>query len=285
VPLIVPSCPPNTIPTGARVNDTGAAQPSTPTVTWQAPVNWTTPSSPYSSCLPGGSAAPCPLRLGVVDPANGFQTCGDQVDCTGYTAQTAGSTVKTTPYTGTTPADGDYECRWGANEMTLATCDAQGPAGEGITTAPSTGVDAPVPLGSDDGCFPHGWGLFNPVSWVEQPVKCALQWAFVPSPSTVTSFQSLGSQLENVIPISYAIDGEHWVTGLTSTSSLDCNPGPTLDIGWGATFQPLDLCAGALHDGLVEYRPELLVALWFSVLVPFGFYLLRTSIPGGSGDS
>lgn len=34
-------------------------------------------------------------------------------------------------------------------------------------------------------CFPSGWGALNPVSWVVQPVQCALSWAFVPRLSEV----------------------------------------------------------------------------------------------------
>lgn len=35
--------------------------------------------------------------------------------------------------------------------------------------------------GENDACWPSGWGLLNPASWVLRPVKCALRWAFVPS--------------------------------------------------------------------------------------------------------
>lgn len=34
-------------------------------------------------------------------------------------------------------------------------------------------------------CFPTGWAVLNPIEWVLQPVKCALQWAFVPRASVV----------------------------------------------------------------------------------------------------
>lgn len=38
---------------------------------------------------------------------------------------------------------------------------------------------------SDRNCFPTGWGMANPVSWVVQPVQCALEWAFVPREAVV----------------------------------------------------------------------------------------------------
>jgi hypothetical protein len=43
------------------------------------------------------------------------------------------------------------------------------------------------PAGSED-CFPSGFGAFNPGSWVLQPIKCALKWAFVPSSSFINGW-------------------------------------------------------------------------------------------------
>lgn len=50
--------------------------------------------------------------------------------------------------------------------------------GEACGTGPVVGQD----------CFPSGYGAFNPASWVLQPVKCALSWAFVPSPTFLASW-------------------------------------------------------------------------------------------------
>lgn len=41
------------------------------------------------------------------------------------------------------------------------------------------------PDGSNSSCFPSGWGVLNPIEWVERPTQCALQWAFVPRPQVV----------------------------------------------------------------------------------------------------
>ena len=47
---------------------------------------------------------------------------------------------------------------------------------------------APVdPNPSSDNCWPAGYGVFNPASWVLQPTKCALKWAFVPRPAAVAT--------------------------------------------------------------------------------------------------
>lgn len=39
-------------------------------------------------------------------------------------------------------------------------------------------------------CWPTGWAAFNPFEWVLQPVKCALEWAFVPKQSAFNRFTS-----------------------------------------------------------------------------------------------
>lgn len=60
-------------------------------------------------------------------------------------------------------------------------------------TAPDPAVPpwpTPGPIADpvDDGsmaCWPTGWGVFNPLNWVYQPVRCALVWAFVPSSDAV----------------------------------------------------------------------------------------------------
>lgn len=44
------------------------------------------------------------------------------------------------------------------------------------------GLPGPVNIPGSEGsnCWPSGVAAFNPLEWVLQPVKCALQWAFVP---------------------------------------------------------------------------------------------------------
>lgn len=39
-------------------------------------------------------------------------------------------------------------------------------------------------------CWPSGWGMFNPASWVMQPMKCALVWAFVPDAATLAALRN-----------------------------------------------------------------------------------------------
>lgn len=49
-----------------------------------------------------------------------------------------------------------------------------------------SGAPGPGSTTDESACFPSGWGVLNPVEWVLKPVKCALVWAFVPSPGVFT---------------------------------------------------------------------------------------------------
>lgn len=52
--------------------------------------------------------------------------------------------------------------------------------------AASSGMGSPVQNPQTNRqCWPQGWAAFNPFEWVLQPVKCALEWAFVPRKSVV----------------------------------------------------------------------------------------------------
>jgi hypothetical protein len=55
---------------------------------------------------------------------------------------------------------------------------------------PGAGV-SPNPASTDSSnCFPNGWGVFNPVEWIQKPVGCALSWAFVPTGTTVATLEA-----------------------------------------------------------------------------------------------
>jgi hypothetical protein len=40
---------------------------------------------------------------------------------------------------------------------------------------------SPPPVSGESPCWPHGWGIFNPLEWVLRPLKCA----FIPDPQAV----------------------------------------------------------------------------------------------------
>jgi len=94
--------------------------------------------------------------------------------------------------------------------VALSECNVYGPTfepagaqlgdpdtGQAVDTTGEGATDVtPVGLGGGGECWPSGWGVFNPLNWVLQPVKCALVWAFIPSAGTVTAVRtSVGSSV------------------------------------------------------------------------------------------
>lgn len=107
----------------------------------------------------------------------------------------------------------DYKCVLGPYDLPLDHCNVMEPTfnaqkvSQGAPYAdPSTGTETgqTVPKPSESlshgpdpqtgECFPTGWGVLNPLEWVAKPVGCALQWAFVPPPSTVTALETTVSE-------------------------------------------------------------------------------------------
>ena len=103
----------------------------------------------------------------------------------------------------------NYQCRYGVHDVDLSECYAYGDvfkpekvaAGQAYTD-PETGLPvkgqstptaARMALGKAitdprdfTGCLDKGWSQANPVEWVMVPTQCSLQWAFAPSPNTMT---------------------------------------------------------------------------------------------------
>lgn len=101
-----------------------------------------------------------------------------------------------------------YQCTYGNDNVQLSECFVYSgvfkperlaigaPYSDPVTgewsggqSSPKAGQDAmadPVrdPNFSRD-CWAGGWAEFNPVEWIMTPVKCALEWAFVPRASVV----------------------------------------------------------------------------------------------------
>lgn len=71
-----------------------------------------------------------------------------------------------------------------------------GQAGQGTstTTNPGAAVVAMQAPAADPSksrvCWPSGWAAFNPFEWVFMPVKCALEWAFVPRAEKLAQVQT-----------------------------------------------------------------------------------------------
>lgn len=254
MPIQVPQCQSGTVGTKLEIWEGDATGLNgTKVYQWDAPadVSVVNPTSPYKSCYPGGTDAPCTLTVYKVTTEGQLQQCSGTVGCTDYN-----------PTTSTTA---QYRCFWGTHSMPLSDCapmqqwtqqtgtetttdPTTAPSGGSI---PTTGTNPTVPdtqpAQGEQSCIQAAWS-WNPVDWVYVPVKCALKWAFVPSSSAMTA---LSTRLKTAF--SESAPGK-WVgaiggisSALNGTDTGDCL-GP--HIAWdklpGGGFYPFKACDGIM---------------------------------------
>ena len=199
-------CPPGSIATTGRVDwkgpDTQTWTPITEPIAEPAP--GTTMPEVYPDCFVAGAA--CHLELWKKEPDGSLSSCGAIGElCIGWATQPS-------------PQD-RYQCKYGKSLIDIKHCSAYrdptvgvlpnvGADGQLLEPSaprpnplpnpirnPTTGEPVKLPDGLDNeqtiSCVPKGNDAFNPISWVMQPVQCAIRWAFVPRQSVVDS--TLGS--------------------------------------------------------------------------------------------
>lgn len=150
--------------------------------------------------------------------------------------------------------DTKYQCTYGLPsdpiDVPLSQCYIYGPAFDVKARAagtpygdPGTGLVVPgvaevVPDGGgapdaeqSGPCFPAGWGVFNPLEWVLQPVKCALVWAFVPDSTVVAaSLSTAGTAVMSSAPVGIATAASTGITDIVTTVyATECS-GSVLDV-------------------------------------------------------
>lgn len=174
------------------------------------------------------SGAPVPATLGNTD--------GNPATFTG-----------TAPAPSTDPQTQPYPQPWPAPD---------GAPGGGPGTLPGGGT-APlpsptgVPLSNGD-CWGSASFSWNPVDWVVTPIKCALAWAFVPSPAylanwsngvgtgwAASSFGHWSSAVSGLVP---AITGTGCAGPSLSTGFMSGLPGNPLP----AQIHPFDACSAPM---------------------------------------
>lgn len=274
-PIQVEPCPTGAIPVEQQTyegDSTGAG--GSPVITWQHPVDPAVPD-PYADCAPGGSAAPCLVQLRKIDPATGADLACDApgVDCTDFDPDADGETSL-------------YRCEWGTHVIDLADCTAVKPATAGPTTGEDTGsfpLSGPTPGGED--CLGSGWS-WNPWSWIYVPVKCALEWAFVPSSSTLTDASTSLSEAYNGSALGTVVTGAGdvvgGVSGIVSAAGGDDCSGPALpavpSVGLAGESHPLSACDPPMSTWAEFSRVVLGVA------VGIGGGMLCCSVVGAAFD-
>lgn len=137
-----------------------------------------------------------------------------------------------------------------------ASTDAQG------NTQPSNPSSTPTDIGgaatgaqespkidpNSDECFPSGWGVFNPLAWVYQPVMCAFRDAFVPKTSTVTTLQT--EVQKDVDQVGFGDDERAVAAMFQPIASGGGCAGPTIHFGMdgvGQDVQPFNACSEPLR--------------------------------------
>lgn len=160
-----------------------------------------------------------------------------------------------------------YTCRYGGVAVDLAKCvkymqifkpgkveagepypKPEGSTGGQTGTSPSPRIEPGA--GPDDPsksrqCFPTGWGIFNPFEWVFKPVRCVMEWAFVPRQSYITGrFNTLATAWNGKGPIALATAMSAWQFDATVSGCSGINV--PLSQVWPEVndFQILDACAG-----------------------------------------
>jgi hypothetical protein len=297
-PILAPACPVGEPRVGFSTPSTGAdgATVPSPLGDWAAP---TLPSG-FPECQPAGR---CQLVLTRHAVDGSTLVCNGTSACTGWSRQPLLEPLRTvrdvadgTEVQTKVPTDPDgatYRCQWGPYELKASEC-----------TVVPTESPAPRPVTENDpaasSCL-SGAVSWNPVDWVFVPVKCALQWAFVPPPGTwENNVATMRDAYKNTPPavVTGAVSGlvTPFTDLQTAPSTVNCE-GPTLTFPQvvanlaPVTLQPFNSCSPLvqrlLHDlayGVGIYDLEALLmyvgALLAGARIIGGAFGTETAVPG-----
>jgi hypothetical protein len=75
-------------------------------------------------------------------------------------------------------------------------------------------------------CWPGGWGWMNPAQWVLRPIKCAIEWSFVPSGPDLDERLAGFAALSSEPPLAWVSEGTEYVTNSSFMFDEWVNAGP-----------------------------------------------------------
>jgi hypothetical protein len=134
-------------------------------------------------------------------------------------------------------------------------------------------------------CFPNGWGLLNPVEWVLKPVKCALTWAFVPSPATMSRLTDIAADAGGKAPFSVIQSFVEWFEPIGGM--LGGGGGTCLHITvpiLGESYRVVSTCdPGQPETIIMGWRPWLTVVANAWLVVPLAWWAWKQYAPGSQG--
>lgn len=195
-----PAVPPGEVPTKQIKELVPASEPSyvpgsNPTRT-VATTTVPQPTQDWESQYPQCTGKVCILDL----QKTGVGSCLDHpTDCAGWYTDPSKTTDYTCTYDGTTidlSQCANYARLFEPDAVTSGTAypssstDPTAPPTTSTSTAPGPTEapgDAVQDPDSNRNCWANGWS-WNPVDWVMTPVRCALEWAFVPRQSVVDTY-------------------------------------------------------------------------------------------------
>lgn len=136
--------------------------------------------------------------------------------------------------------------------------------GTGTKTNPGGALVAmrePVQNPSGDRqCWPTGWAAFNPFEWVFQPVRCALEWAFVPREAKLVQVQTaIKLAATNSRPGEMVQSISGWADAVNDIDPSGC-AGPAVNLNlMGIVYSghPLSACA----------EPAATLAWWSKLII------------------
>jgi hypothetical protein len=222
-----------------------------------------------------------------------------------------------------------FRCKYGSYDVAMSMCSAYRKPGtllpnheedeDGVPQPVPPGAPAPDPMPnpvrdpdtgnevdlgtivdvdgatntSPDGqsCFPTGWGVINPVSWVLMPVQCALKWAFVPRAVEIQKKMDALRLRANgwVVP---AVGVVTTIAGAVKIAASGCQ-GPPMHLvfdfpGFTAvdeTYYPMNACEDPMAsvasavNGMLSFS----IIAWMGLAVVRYFMSLIGYVPFGGG--
>lgn len=254
------------IVTHYEVSKVTTSGPTTSVLTWDAPQvvkDFYAAGGTGAECWDGS----CTLVLYRIDP----QT-GQRLSCF------SNPSLCVDWWSSATKAD-DMECQYGGQVVGLAECDLYRPtfnlaAGQPVKDKDGATVSNPAPYGDptdqgnpipdpsgepspdpnpgpepDSSCPPpFTWtSLVNPW-WYYKAGTCALEWAFVPSPTTMQQWSSMTTDVAGRAPVSYMVGGSQWITAAADGANGDgsCANGPFEMADGEVVTGSFDLCETAV---------------------------------------
>lgn len=290
--LPVPDCP--TLPEGVfpantTLTENGGGQSN---VLYDEPSSeaFKDAATKYPDCL----TFPCALDLLLKTTG---QSCFDlDAQCDGWRTDTQ--------------REDKYQCSYGAYDVPLFECNVYGttfnfdlrtggqPYADPATGLPTNTPVAPtvveqlmqsgvMPPEGARNCWPTGWGALNPLNYVYTPVRCVLEWAFVPREAAVKlELASLSASWAGTPPGLVFEAAEGWGAELPEADGCQGPPVP-LKLEWPMhidhTMYPLYACdgPGAFAAGLCRMLSS--IAMIYGSFRAITWYLGRSVGYGGFG--